>query len=255
MNQKSVTHERLDKVLSNMGYGTRTEVKKFIRDKLVMVDGIIVKDPQMKVDPITSEIYFGEERICFSEFIYLLLNKPAGYISSTYEPGKQTVVDLLPENYIHFNPFPVGRLDIDTTGLLLLTNDGAFAHQLLSPKKHVEKEYEVRTDKMPDSAVIEAFQNGVTLGDGYQCKPARLMIREDTGLLYVTITEGKFHQIKRMFAAFEIQVLALKRIRMGALVLAPSLAPGSIRELTASELSLLSASPANNNPVDSSDPF
>ena len=231
--------ERLDKVLSNMGVGSRSELKKIVRDGLVSVNGVVVFNPALHVDPVSDVIKVADETVAYRKFIYLMMHKPEGFVSSTDEPGKRTVVDLIPEAYAHFAPFPVGRLDIDSTGLLLLTNDGELAHRLLSPKRHIEKEYIVTLDKQPDDSVADSFLRGVVIDGGVCCKPAQLRLTDDPFVVHVVLTEGKYHQIKRMFAASGIRVLALKRIRMGALPLDETLATGCVRELTAEEITLL----------------
>jgi 16S rRNA pseudouridine516 synthase len=240
--------ERLDKILSKSGYGSRSDVKKLIRTGAVSCDGIIAKDPQVKFSPESSHIEVYGRRLNYSRFIYLMMHKPEGVISAACDPERTTVVDLLPDLHRLRKPFPAGRLDIDSTGLLLITDDGDLAHRLLSPKKHVEKEYEVVIDKSPDENIAQAFERGVVLDGKTALRPARLIKPEtrgqsssdgDTFKAGVIITEGKFHQIKRMFAAFGIRVIKLKRIRIGDLILDPELEPGESRELTENELTML----------------
>ena len=237
--------ERLDKILSNSGYGARSEVRKLIRSGAVTCDGAVVKAPDTKFIAESARIEIAGAALEYTKFVYLMMHKPAGVISSTYDPRHRTVTDLLPDRYRARNPFPAGRLDIDATGLLLITNDGDLAHRLLSPKKHIEKEYEVWLDKAPGAEVAEGFRRGVTLDGGIALKPAELIYSDEPGggvyMARVILTEGKFHQIKRMFAAFGINVAALKRIRMGALALDPGLPPGGFRELVPSELAALLA--------------
>ncbi|ANB57907.1 pseudouridine synthase family protein [Anoxybacillus sp. B7M1] len=232
---------RIDKMLANMGYGTRKEVKKLLKSGVVKMDGVIVKDPKTQVNPETQIVTVWGEEVEYKEFVYLMMNKPPGVISATEDDMEETVVDLLEEEDQIFAPFPVGRLDKDTEGLLLLTNDGQLAHQLLSPKKHVPKTYFAVIDGEVNEEDIAAFRRGVILDDGYETKPAELVIlkagtRSD---VEVTITEGKFHQVKRMFQAVGKRVVYLKRIQMGPLALDPSLALGEYRELTEEEIEML----------------
>lgn len=233
--------ERLDKILAHMGYGTRKELKKLIRDGVVMVNGEVADDPGMHVNPDEDIIQVWEEQIEYRKYIYLMLNKPAGVITATYDTKEGTVLDLLDEQYIPFQPFPVGRLDKDTVGLLLLTNDGKLAHELMSPRKHVPKTYYALIEGVVDEKDVEAFVKGVTLDDGYVTKPAILEILAAGPLseIEVTITEGKFHQVKRMFQAVGKRVRYLKRIAIGSLELDPYLPEGEMRELTDEELALL----------------
>ena len=196
--------ERLDKILANLGYGTRKELKKIVRNGIVEVNGVVVKDSAMQVDPEKDKIVINGEEIYYREFIYLMMNKPDGVISATYDNRDETVVDLLEVEHQVFEPFPVGRLDKDTVGLLLLTNDGELNHRLISPKWKVDKVYFAKIDKEVTEADIKAFQKGITLDDGYVCKEAKLEIQsasEEGSEVLVTIQEGKFHQVKRMFEA------------------------------------------------------
>lgn len=232
---------RIDKLLANMGYGTRKEVKKLLKAGVVKVDGMTVKDAKTHVDPKKQIVTVWGEEVEYKPFIYLMMNKPKGVISATEDAVEETVVDLLEEEDRIFDPFPVGRLDKDTEGLLLLTNDGQLAHQLLSPKKHVPKTYEAVIDGEVTEEDVAAFRRGVVLDDGYETKPAELVIIR-SGLrsdVQVTITEGKFHQIKRMFQAVGKRVVYLKRIQMGPISLDETLEPGEYRELTDEEIALL----------------
>jgi 16S rRNA pseudouridine516 synthase len=232
---------RIDRLLANMGYGTRKEVKKLLKSGVVKIDDVIVKDPKMQVNPDEQVVTVWGEEVQYREFIYLMMNKPPGVISATEDIAQETVIDLLEEEDKIFAPFPVGRLDKDTEGLLLLTNDGQLAHQLLSPKKHVPKTYFAVIDGEVTEADAEAFRQGVVLDDGYVTKPAELVILK-SGIrsdVEVTITEGKFHQVKRMFQAVGKRVVYLKRIQMGPLSLDESLELGEYRELTDEEVELL----------------
>ncbi|MGG6433550.1 pseudouridine synthase [Anoxybacillus sp. D401a] len=232
---------RIDKLLANMGYGTRKEVKKLLKAGVVKVDGMTVKDAKTHVNPKEQVVTVWGEEVEYKPFIYLMMNKPKGVISATEDAVEETVVDLLEEEDRIFDPFPVGRLDKDTEGLLLLTNDGQLAHQLLSPKKHVPKTYEAIIDGEVTEDDVAAFRHGVVLDDGYETKPAELVIIR-SGLrsdVRITITEGKFHQIKRMFQAVGKRVIYLKRIQMGPIPLDETLEPGEYRELTDEEIALL----------------
>ncbi|WP_139492629.1 pseudouridine synthase [Brevibacillus dissolubilis] len=232
--------ERLDKVLANMGKGTRKEVKALVKARLVTVDGKLATDPGMHVIPEQQEIIVDGEPLDFKRFIYIMMNKPQGVISATEDNMHETVVDLLPEEWFHYKVFPVGRLDIDTEGLLLLTNDGHLSHSLLSPKKKVDKEYFARIEGRVTQEHIDQFAKGVELED-FTTLPARLEIlsQGETSEIRVTIMEGKFHQVKRMFAAFGLKVVYLQRLRMGSLHLDESLELGDYRELTEQELDAL----------------
>ena len=232
---------RLDRFLAECGLGTRTEVKKMIRSGAVTVNGKPVTKGDVHITPQSDTVTaFGQEAV-YRKFIYLMLNKPQGYISATRDGRTPTVMDLVPEEYLHFEPFPVGRLDIDTEGLLLLTNDGDLAHRLLSPKKHIPKTYVAQLEKPISNQDIEEFKKGITLDDGYKTLPAELeMLSENNGYwAEVIIHEGKFHQVKRMFKAVENQVLYLKRTKMNRLSLDSNLPLGAVRELTEAELELL----------------
>ncbi len=232
--------ERLDKILANMGLGTRKEVKQFVKQGMITVDGQVATDAGMHVIPETQEIMIDGEPLIFKRWVYIMLNKPPGVISATEDSRHETVVDLLPPEWagrVH----PVGRLDIDTEGLLLLTNDGQLSHNLLSPKKKVDKEYFARIRGRVTPEHIAQFAKGIALDDDFTTLPARLEILSSGEIseINVTIMEGKFHQVKRMFAAFDLEVIYLKRLRMGPLVLDDSLALGEFRELTDEELASL----------------
>ncbi|MFL7796791.1 rRNA pseudouridine synthase [Clostridium chauvoei] len=234
--------ERLDKVLSNLGYGTRKEIKQAVRKGFIEVNGIIIKDNGMQVDPEKDKIIVNGEEIFYRKYIYLMMNKPAGVISATHDGRDETVVDLLEIEHQVFNPFPVGRLDKDTVGLLLLTNDGELNHRLISPKWKVDKVYFAEIDKKVTEEDVEKFKNGITLDDGYTCKEAKLEIlkaTEEGSEILVTIQEGKYHQVKRMFEAVGKEVVYLKRIEFATLPLDEDLEEGEYRELTEEELSVL----------------
>lgn len=232
---------RIDKLLANMGYGTRKEVKQLLKTGNVRVEDTIVKDPKTQVNPDNQVVTVHGEVVEYREFIYLMMNKPPGVISATEDNHDQTVIDLLEAEDLVFEPFPVGRLDKDTEGLLLITNDGQLAHQLLSPKKHVPKTYYAHILGEVTEEDVKAFSQGVELDDGYETKPGELTILEAgaTSKIELIITEGKFHQVKRMFEAVGKKVTYLKRIKMGPLSLDESLELGEYRELTDEEVELL----------------
>lgn len=237
--------QRLDKVLSHMGIGSRSDIRKQAKQGLIRVNGTVIKDSGFHVDPYADQIEVSGEPVVYREYIYLMMNKPPGVLSATEDKRDRTVLDLLKPDYAQFEPFPVGRLDKDTVGLLLLTNDGQLAHELLSPRKHVPKTYEATVEGEVDAADVAAFAAGVELDDGYVTLPAQLTIlgrergSKTLSQISLTITEGKFHQVKRMFLAVGKKVIFLKRVSMGALKLDERLAPGACRELTAEELRVL----------------
>ena len=223
---------RLDKILAHSGYGSRKEVKELIRKGFVMVNGEIITDDDFKVDEINDEI-----TIKYEKNIYIMLNKPDGYISATYDNHDPIVLDLI-EGYEKRNLFPVGRLDKDTVGLLLITNDGDLAHRMLSPKKHVDKTYYLKFEGELTLDKISKFQEGIILDDGYLCMPASYnRINNNEGIL--TIKEGKYHQVKRMLEALDCKVTYLKRISFGPLTLDENLQEGEYRFLTDEELKLI----------------
>ncbi|MGM8213395.1 pseudouridine synthase [Virgibacillus sp. W0430] len=229
---------RLDKLLANMGFGSRKDVKQILKKQRVSVDSIVIKDGSYKVDPYIQHIEVDKTPVYYQKYIYLMMNKSAGCISATEDRREQTVIDLLPDKWKKFNPFPVGRLDKDTEGLLLLTNDGDVAHQLTAPKKNIEKTYYATIDGEVTESNVLHFARGVELEDGYLTKPALLniLMSGPNSEVELTITEGKFHQVKRMFEAIHMKVTYLKRIRMGQIILDNQLTPGSVRTLTDQEL-------------------
>ncbi len=238
---------RLDKLLSHMGYGTRSEIKRAVKQGVVTVDGMRAKDSGMQIDPHAQVVEWDGERVVYREVVYLMLNKPQGVISATEDARERTVLDLLDADDRVLNPFPVGRLDKDTEGLLLLTNDGKLAHDLLSPRKHVDKTYEAVVRGQVGEKDRLAFLAGVELDDGYVTMPAALTVlhvesaegQPPSSTIRLTIQEGKFHQVKRMFEAVGHKVTYLKRVSMGTLQLDPALGLGEYRALTAEELERL----------------
>ncbi|GKU84824.1 pseudouridine synthase [Niallia sp. NCCP-28] len=232
---------RIDKMLANLGYGSRKEVKMLLKSKAVKVNNEIIKDAKEQVDPKRDVVTLYGDIVEYKEFIYLMMNKPPGVISATEDTREETVIDILQIEDAVFNPFPVGRLDKDTEGLLIITNDGKLSHRLLSPKKHVPKTYFAVISGKVTEEDIEAFRNGVILDDGYETKPGELKILKagETSDIELTISEGKFHQVKRMFESVGKKVLYLKRISMGPLALDETLELGEYRELTEEEILLL----------------
>jgi len=230
--------ERLDKIISTTGKKSRREVKLLVKQGRILVDGVPAAAPEMKVDPAVSEILLDGEDIGYRRFTYIMLHKPAGVLSAVEDKRQQTVLDLLPEELQKRGLSPVGRLDKDTEGLLLLTNDGELTHKLLSPRHHVDKVYYARVEGTLEQADCDAFAAGMTLGDGLECMPAGLEILSP-GEALVTLQEGKFHQVKRMLAARGKPVLYLKRLSMGSLRLDEHLQPGEFRPLTEEELAAL----------------
>lgn len=230
--------ERLDKLLAGTGKWSRREVKALVRQGLVRVDGRLAASAEDKLDPAAAIVTVAGETISLRRFTYVMLHKPAGVLTATEDRKQPTVLDLLPPELRRIGLAPVGRLDKDTEGLLLLTNDGELAHRLLSPKYHVDKRYLARVDGELSAADAEAFARGMTLGDGLECLPAGLEVLPDR-VCIVTLREGKFHQVKRMLAARGAPVLYLKRLSMGPLTLDDSLAAGAYRLLRAEEISAL----------------
>ena len=230
---------RLDKFLSDCGVATRRETAKAVRQGQVLVNGFVANAPEQKVDETRDRVTFCGREVAWQKFIYLLLNKPAGYLSATEDGRGATVLDLLPEEYRRMGLFPCGRLDKNTTGFLLLTNDGDLCHRLLSPKYHVEKTYLVKTKFPISDDDIVALEGGLDLGD-FMTKPCKAE-RRDEKVVALTITEGKFHQVKRMLEAIHNQVVSLERIAFGGLTLPEDLTEGSYRPLTKEEQNTLYA--------------
>lgn len=228
--------ERLDKVLSSTGHWSRREVKDMVRQGRIRVNGVKAGKPEDKCDPATAVIEVDGAVVDCAPFVYLMLHKPDGLLSATEDKRQKTVIDLLPEHLQRRGLFPVGRLDKDTEGLLVLTDDGDLAHRLLSPKKHVDKVYYAKVDGVLCREDVEELARGMTLGDGLECLPAGLEILGQGSECLVTLREGKYHQVKRMLAARGKPVVYLKRLSMGGLVLDEGLEKGQWRPLTPSEL-------------------
>lgn len=233
--------ERVDKILAGTGRWSRREVKELIRAGRVAVGGAAVRSPDEKYDRDGLDLRVDGEPVSGEKYVYLMLHKPAGLVSATDDPRQPTVLELLPPHLRRVGLFPAGRLDKDTEGLLLLTNDGGLAHRLLSPKKHVDKTYFVRVEGVLDEEDCAAFASGMVLGDGLECLPAGLERLEAPDEAIVTLREGKYHQIKRMLASRGKPVRYLKRLTMGPLQLDSGLQKGAWRPLTAEELDLLEA--------------
>lgn len=227
---------RLDKILSKSGFGSRKDVKKLVNSGRVTVKGKQVSDSGIKAEP--EDILVDGSPVFYREFIYVLMNKPQGVISSTEQGRTKTVIDLLDEDLQSYSPFPVGRLDIDTEGLLLITNDGPLAHDLLAPKKHVDKTYYAKIEGKVTEEDIQKFKDGLDIGEDKPTLPATLKIlkSDDVSEIEVTICEGKFHQVKRMFKAVGKEVVFLKRIRMGNLTLPDTLKTGEYIEIKKSDI-------------------
>ncbi|MBO5407799.1 MAG: rRNA pseudouridine synthase [Clostridia bacterium] len=235
--------ERLDKILANAMVGSRKDVVKLIRSGAVTVDGNVTTDPATKVNPDTSDMVANGIPVCYREHYHLMMNKPKGYICATEDLKEQTVLDLLPDDKFPKNKlFPAGRLDKDTEGFVFLTTDGKLAHRVTGPKNHVNKKYFVTVDKPIKAEWIQKFQTGIVIDDGYQCKSAFLEILSEN-TCHLTIFEGKFHQVKRMFEALGTTVIYLQRVQIGSLLLDEALEPGEYRELTREELELLEIVP------------
>ncbi|WP_434797707.1 pseudouridine synthase [Terrisporobacter vanillatitrophus] len=232
---------RIDKILSNLGYGSRAEIKVYCKKGLVKVNDKVISNPGTQVDTDADKIEFNNEVVRYREFVYIMMNKPDGYLSATFDKRDPIVLDLIDSSYLTFEPFPVGRLDKDTEGLLVLTNDGQLAHRVLSPKKHVPKTYYAKIDGIVTEEDVKAFEKGVTLDDGYETMSSQLKILEsgETSEIELTIHEGKFHQVKRMFESVGKKVVYLKRLSMGKLKLDETLDLGEYRELTDEEVKLI----------------
>lgn len=235
---------RLDKFLANSGIGTRKEVKDILKNKKISVNDIFVKDGKIQIDEEKDIVKYEDKIIHYKPFVYIMLNKPAGVISATEDNHHKTVIDLLNNEYRTYDVFPVGRLDIDTEGLLLLTNNGVLSHNLLSPKKHVDKKYYVKIANSLSDDDIKMLENGIKLEENFVTKKAKVEIifnnyEKNENLAYITISEGKFHQVKRMFKAVNNEVLYLKRVKIGNLSLDEKLKLGEYRELTEEELNNL----------------
>lgn len=233
--------QRLDKLISSQGTYTRKQAQQLIKDGLVKVDGITVRDRGFHIDPDINSVILDGKEFAVEKFVYLMLNKPKGVVSATNDRSQKTVVDLVPDELKKRNLFPAGRLDMTTTGFVLITDDGDFAHRILSPKNHIEKTYEARLAESVTEEQLRMVADGIVLKDGTECLPAKLKILEDSDspLVEIKICEGKYHQIKRMFAAAGNGVIELKRTKMGKLSLDEALPEGECRRLTEAEVALI----------------
>lgn len=229
---------RLDKYISNSGVATRSEVKKLLKGGLVTLDGNVVKNGDIKIDENSAVVLLKGERIIYNKYIYLMLNKPKDYVSATEDKHYKVVTELVKAEYKHYNVSPVGRLDIDTEGLLILTNDGQFNHNVTAPKKDIYKRYFARVDKPMNEADIIEFQKGMEFKD-FVSRPAKLEITNNPCEVYIEIAEGKFHQVKRMCERVGKSVTYLKRVSIGKLVLDETLKLGEMREMSKEELELI----------------
>lgn len=226
---------RLDKYITSTGILTRSQCKQEIKKGLIVIDGKPVKDPGLQIDEETVKVYYKNKIVEYKKYTYIMMNKPKGYISSTEDFKQKTVLDLLPDNYKRIGLFPCGRLDIDTTGLLILTNNGDLAHKLLSPKFHVPKTYYFECSPAIDENKRIALENGVDIGEDHLTKTAKIVLNNNYDSGKITITEGKFHQIKRMFQAVGSEIVELKRISFSKIELDESLKEGSFRLLNETE--------------------
>lgn len=230
--------QRLDKIIASQGKYSRREAQELIKNGAVKLNGITVRNRGIKSDDEKDSITINGERLDIQRFVYIMLNKPKGVVSATNDSNEKTVIDLVPVEYKRRNLFPAGRLDITTTGFVLITDDGDFAHRILSPKNHIEKTYEARLAQRVTDDQIRAVCEGIELKDGTKCLPARVSVIEDKDepLVEIKICEGKYHQIKRMFAAAGNGVIGLKRTQMGGLKLDPGLSEGECRLLEPDEI-------------------
>ncbi len=226
--------ERIDKILSSQNIASRSEIKSMIRSKRITADGALVQRPDEKFDPDITSFAVDGKTVEFSRFVYIMMNKPAGVLSASTDRHAKTVIDLLPPEMQRRDLFPAGRLDKDTVGFILITNDGGLAHKMLSPKSHVYKLYEVQCDRPLTDRDADAFAEGIKIGE-LECQPAQMRITGSNSAL-VEICEGKFHQIKRMFHALGAEVTALKRIRIGEVTLDETLEQGEARYLNSQEI-------------------
>ncbi len=229
---------RLDKFLSETGTASRSESKKAAKSGNITVNGAVVKDTSLHIDPEQDAVIYMGIPVLYQKFVYLMMNKPAGILSATEDGAGETVLDLVPEKYRKMGLFPCGRLDKNTLGLLILTNNGALAHKLLSPKCHVEKTYRFECERPLTNADCELLCHGVDIGEKSSTQPAKLTLFSETSG-EITVTEGKFHQIKRMFQAVCNKITYLERVKFADLPLDPALARGEWRELTEEEASLI----------------
>ncbi|MBO5376940.1 MAG: rRNA pseudouridine synthase [Ruminiclostridium sp.] len=230
---------RIDKFVSEQGGISRSDAKTMIRKGQILVNGTVVKSADAKIDPEKDIITINGKDVAYRQFMYIMLNKPDGVICATRDGLSETVLELLPPDFRRKGIFPAGRLDKDTEGFVFITDDGALAHRMLSPKNHVEKEYIVTLEKPAEEGYIELFASGMTIDGDEKCLPAKLIMTDRPDVVRLILHEGKYHQVKRMMEAAGNRVTHLKRVRMGGITLDPTLASGESREITAEELSHL----------------
>ena len=233
---------RLDKFLSNMGLGSRKEIKVSISRKRVKVNDQVVRKSDLNIDPVKDIIFYDGLEIPYRPFLYVMLNKPSGFITAKKDPNHSTVMDLIEDAYGTRDLSPVGRLDKDTEGFLILTDDGNFNHEIMSPKKHVAKKYYVEVQGMVNEETIDVFQKGMLIDQNESCLPSKLEVlnvMDSLSKVYVTLHEGKYHQVKRMFEAVDMKVLYLKRVQIGDLSLDENLKEGDHRLMTKEEINLI----------------
>ena len=230
---------RLDKFISEQEGFSRSDTKALIKKKQVLVNGSVVKSPDAKIDPENDKVTVNGKEISYRQFIYIMLNKPEGVICATRDGLSETVLELLPPEFRRKGIFPAGRLDKDTEGFVFITDDGALAHKMLSPKNHVEKEYVVTLEKPAEERYIEAFEKGIVIDGDEECMPAKLMMTDDKKVVRLILHEGKYHQVKRMMIAVGNKVVHLKRVRMGGIELDAALGSGESREITNEEIARL----------------
>ena len=232
--------DRIDKIIASQGQYSRSEVKKLVKDGRVTLDGKVIKSSDVKADPDKNDIAIDGKSIGYKKHLYIMLNKPQGVVSATEDTDHTTVIDLVPKELKRDGLFPAGRLDGDTVGFVLITDDGDFAHKILSPKNHIMKTYHATLQRPVTDEDIEAFKKGIELKDGTLCLEAEVRPLDSyEPMAEIKICEGKYHQVKRMFAALGNKVVFLKRVKMGELALDESLKEGQCRELTDEELQLI----------------
>ena len=236
--------QRLDKLIASQGQYSRKQAQELIKSGSVKVNGAVVHDRGAKADDEKDTVCINGTEIKFERFVYLMLNKPKGVVSATNDKNEKTVIDLVPDEFKRRNLFPAGRLDITTTGFVLITDDGDYAHRILSPKNHIEKTYEARLAEAGTDEQLSTVAEGIVLKDGTKCLPAKLRVIEDgdNPLVEIKICEGKYHQIKRMFAAAGNGVIGLKRTKMGGVRLDKNLPEGECRVLSPDEVQLIEKS-------------
>lgn len=230
---------RIDKFISEQAGISRSDAKNMIRKSMVLVNGTTIKSADAQIHPENDTIIANGKKLIYRQFMYIMLNKPAGVVCATRDGLSETVLELLPEEFRRKGLFPAGRLDKDTEGFVFITDDGALAHKMLSPKKHVEKEYVVTLASPVEERYIGIFSSGMTIDGGEKCLPAQLILTERPDIVRLVLHEGKYHQVKRMMEAVGNKVTHLQRVRMGGIELDKSLAPGKCREITEKELDTL----------------